>query len=158
MVESGPRDIGDQSDIVRRRAYSPVRDRVIETIRGEIREGIYLNGVLPSMDRLAARLDASRVTVRNALKSLEEEGLLRIRQGRGISVIIPEEPQENGSVEAQQNEVSAWTEELRWTFQDAIDRYAGFLSNPEISIDLKIRMSEIIQAQISLVEQAQQHA
>lgn len=64
--------------------YTSVSQRVREEIRRDLMTGVYRPGVfMPSMDKLAHKYDASRVTVRNALRALADEGLVTIRQGKG---------------------------------------------------------------------------
>ena len=62
-----------------------IRYRAIaEEIRRRVGTGDYAPGrVLPSESELVAEFDASRVTIRRALESLRDEGLLDARQGFG---------------------------------------------------------------------------
>jgi GntR family transcriptional regulator len=56
-------------------------------LRRRIREGLHPAGSrLPSIDELAQTFDVAPVTVRNAVALLEDEGLVRRRQGRGTFV------------------------------------------------------------------------
>src|SRR5258708_2941854 len=60
-----------------------IRNRLVLQIeRGELREG----DRLPSEPRLAENFGVSRATVREALRSLVDDGLLRRRQGSGTYV------------------------------------------------------------------------
>ena len=66
---------------------TPVADLVVRQIEDMIVQGILAEGArLPSERDLAARLDISRPKVRDALKALEEMGLLTIRHGEGTFV------------------------------------------------------------------------
>ncbi|MEO0669760.1 MAG: FadR/GntR family transcriptional regulator [Pseudomonadota bacterium] len=66
---------------------APVADLVVRQIEDMIVQGILAEGArLPSERDLAARLDISRPKVRDALKALEEMGLLTIRHGEGTFV------------------------------------------------------------------------
>lgn len=66
---------------------APVADLVVRQIEDMIVQGILAEGArLPSERELAARLDISRPKVRDALKQLEDLGLLVIRHGEGTFV------------------------------------------------------------------------
>ena len=66
---------------------TPVAGLVVRQIEDMIVQGILAEGArLPSERDLAARLDISRPKVRDALKALEEMGLLTIRHGEGTFV------------------------------------------------------------------------
>ena len=66
---------------------APVADLVVRQIEDMIVQGILAEGArLPSERDLAARLDISRPKVRDALKALEDMGLLTIRHGEGTFV------------------------------------------------------------------------
>jgi len=60
--------------------------RAKEVVRESIANGAFLDGLLPSEGRLADQLGVSRVTIREALRSLEEEGLITRRRGIGTRV------------------------------------------------------------------------
>jgi DNA-binding GntR family transcriptional regulator len=125
--------------------------RAGDSMRTDIRSGV-LVGRLPSMDILARTYGVSRVTMRKAMLYLQDEGLLNIKQGRGTSVTSfvtsLKEPQEG--------EARNFTNEFPDTFKEAVGHYIGFLVNPRIPRELKIRMIGIIDTQIGLVEQSQQ--
>lgn len=125
----------------------PIRMKVIDAIRTDVTSGAYV-GTLPSMDKLAERLGASRVTVRNALKYLEAEGLLRIRQGQGTFVNVPGE--------SQKSITRGFAREFPRDVNESIGHYLRFLSNSQIPEEIRVRTMQIINAQISLVEQSQQ--
>lgn len=59
--------------------------RVKERLQNGILDGAF-DGVLPSETELARQLGVSRPTVRNALQSLEEEGLITRRRGVGTLI------------------------------------------------------------------------
>ncbi|MCR9125171.1 MAG: GntR family transcriptional regulator [Rhodobacteraceae bacterium] len=62
--------------------------RVYLLLRDEIANGHYpVGSVLPSEDRLGKMYRVSRVTVRRALKSLTDDGLIEKRMGAGSTVI-----------------------------------------------------------------------
>ena len=125
----------------------PIRMKVIDSMRADITVGAYV-GSLPSMDILAERYGVSRVTLRSALKYLEAEGLVCIRQGHGTSVNVPGEPQKSIT--------RGFTREFPRDVNESIGHYLRFLSNSQISEETRVKMMQIINAQISLVEQSQQ--
>ena len=125
----------------------PIHRIARNSLRADIESGA-LAGQLPSMDKLAKKYDVSRVTIRNAMQYLQTEGLLTIRQGRGSFVNVPKESQESGT--------GHFRNEISDTFDKAVTHYAGFLINPNIPEDVKVRMIGIIDAQLGLVEQLQQ--
>jgi GntR family transcriptional repressor for pyruvate dehydrogenase complex len=62
-------------------------ESIAERIRGEILRGIYKPGErLPAERDLASRLSVNRGSVREALKKLEQLGLVTIRRGDGATV------------------------------------------------------------------------
>jgi GntR family transcriptional regulator len=57
---------------------------IADDLRARVAEGQYARGrVLPSESELSAEFDASRVTIRRALETLRDEGLIAARQGFG---------------------------------------------------------------------------
>lgn len=66
-----------------------VVDAVIEQLEGLIFGGLEPGEALPSEGELAAALGVSRLTVREATRTLEARGLLEIRQGRRPRVAPP---------------------------------------------------------------------
>lgn len=59
---------------------------IADTLAGEIRDGRFAEGRLPGEAELAARFHVARHTLRHALQSLQDEGLLRVERGRGMFV------------------------------------------------------------------------
>jgi GntR family transcriptional regulator len=58
--------------------------QIADELRGRVAAGMYAAGrVLPSEAELSAEFDASRVTIRRALETLRDEGLVDARQGFG---------------------------------------------------------------------------
>lgn len=69
------------------RSRLPLYDQVASELRQRIRDGYWATGgQLPNMDDLAQEFGVARVTVRQALNLLEEEGLIWRRQGKGTFV------------------------------------------------------------------------
>ena len=76
-----------QSSATQARAAGPLYLQVASTIRRRIETGAWAPGSrMPTLDELAAEFSMARVTVRQALALLEDEGLIRRHQGRGTFV------------------------------------------------------------------------
>lgn len=61
--------------------------QIAETLESDIREGVFAPGKqLPTEAELAGRFAVNRHTVRRGIAFLEQEGLLRVEQGRGTFV------------------------------------------------------------------------
>ncbi len=62
-------------------------ETVAEHLRRSILDGVFLPGeLLPSETELAERFRYSRLTVREAIKTLSSQGLVRVQQGMGTEV------------------------------------------------------------------------
>ncbi len=70
-------------------ATAPARhDAIADRLRSEILRGTYPAGVrLPAERDLASQLGANRSSVREALRKLEQNGLIEIRHGGGATVL-----------------------------------------------------------------------
>jgi len=62
---------------------SPLYKRIANEIAARVRQGLYKNGFLPGESEIGREFDASRITVRGALKVLEEAGLVEAIPGKG---------------------------------------------------------------------------
>jgi GntR family transcriptional regulator, transcriptional repressor for pyruvate dehydrogenase complex len=81
--------------VVRVAAGNAVFQLVFEELRQRIRRGEWLPGQrLPSIARLAEELHVSTGSVREALRSLQSIGLLKIEHGRGVFVLGARPPRE----------------------------------------------------------------
>jgi GntR family transcriptional regulator len=70
-----------------RRYTMPLYAQVASVLRCEIESGAWsLGEQLPAFEELADRFDVARATMRQAIELLEQEGLVRRRQGRGTFV------------------------------------------------------------------------
>ncbi len=70
-----------------RKRMGPLRLQIARELRADIEAGLYADGDhFPSESTLRAYYGVSRVTVRAALAILQEEGLLKRRQGSGTLV------------------------------------------------------------------------
>ena len=70
-----------------RRRPEPLWYQVEQAIRAIVKSGEWATGAqIPAEDRLCAMFGVSRITLRHALRNLEEHGLLRREHGRGTFV------------------------------------------------------------------------
>ncbi len=70
------------------RSSTPIWKSIQTQLRGEISDGIHQTGEkLPTEAELAKRFGVNRHTVRHAMKSLAEDGLVVSRRGAGVFVI-----------------------------------------------------------------------
>lgn len=68
----------------------PLYRQLADILREAIRRGDYRPGrLIPSETRLSQENEISRLTVRQAVDVLREEGLVRTVPGRGVMVIDP---------------------------------------------------------------------
>lgn len=75
------------NDLLQRDLGSPLHHRVFSVLRSGIVSGRYADGsYLPGEDVLTRQFGVSRATVRRAMQSLEAQGLIERRQGRGTRV------------------------------------------------------------------------
>src|SRR3546814_943740 len=72
---------------LQRRAGGALWRQIAETLEKDIREQVYEPGQrLPTEAELAERFSVNRHTVRRGIAFLEQEGVLRVEQGRGTFV------------------------------------------------------------------------
>jgi GntR family transcriptional regulator len=64
----------------------PLAVKVRDTILQAILDERFDNGRLPSEDELASMLNVSRTTIRTALHSLEQDGIITRRRALGTTV------------------------------------------------------------------------
>lgn len=67
-----------------RRSGVTIWHQIAEQLAAEIRDDRFPEGRLPSESELSARFGVNRHTLRQAVQSLQEQGLLRIERGRGM--------------------------------------------------------------------------
>ena len=116
-----------------------IRYRAIaEEIRRRVADGEYVPGrLVPSESELVAEFDVSRVTVRRALESLRDEGLLDARQGFGWFVAFEPLRQSLGrlaTIEAQLAEGGIRPERrvLEFGFERATRRVKEVLGSDQV--------------------------
>jgi GntR family transcriptional regulator len=75
-----------QDGRLRRLETRPLTSRAKDLLVESITRGAFADGWLPREDNLAAQIGVSRTTVRAALRSLEEEGLITRQRGVGTRI------------------------------------------------------------------------
>ena len=76
-----------------RQSRSPLYLQITEILRQSLSRGIWKPGeLLPTISVLAAKYSVAKITVRQAVKILEAEGLLESRRGRGTMALAPPQP------------------------------------------------------------------
>ncbi len=81
------RTVTVQPFVKTRQAGLPLYVQVVDHFRSHLTQGIWQPGdVLPALDVLTAQMGVARVTLRDAVKILSDEGLLRPERGRGTLV------------------------------------------------------------------------
>lgn len=82
-----------------RRDGTPLYLKVAEVMRQRILRDVWKTGeFLPTIDALMAEFQVARITVRQAVKILESEGLVEPRRGRGTTVLPHQSPRRPLSV------------------------------------------------------------
>ncbi|MFZ0041849.1 MAG: GntR family transcriptional regulator, partial [Solirubrobacteraceae bacterium] len=74
--------------ILRVGAGTSLTRQVLEAMLSAIQRGAFASGRLPPEDELARQLAVSRTTVRRALQSMEQIGLIERRPGRGTRLRV----------------------------------------------------------------------
>jgi DNA-binding GntR family transcriptional regulator len=77
-------------------------DEVVDVIRDRIYEGGYPPGAPIRQEQLAAELNVSRTPLREALRMLEREGLVKVAPGRGLRVVTADLPELLDAYEARE--------------------------------------------------------
>lgn len=73
-----------------RQSRSPLYLQIAEILRQDLDRDVWKTGeLLPTISELSAEYSVAKITVRQAVKILEEEGLLESRRGRGTTVLPP---------------------------------------------------------------------
>lgn len=73
-----------------RQSRAPLYLQITEILRQNLDRGTWQPGdLLPTISELSEKYSVAKVTIRQALKILEEEGLLESRRGRGTTVLPP---------------------------------------------------------------------
>lgn len=73
-----------------RQSRAPLYLQITEILRQNLDRGTWQPGdLLPTISELSEKYSVAKVTIRQALKILEEDGLLESRRGRGTTVLPP---------------------------------------------------------------------
>lgn len=73
-----------------RQSRAPLYLQITEILRQNLGRGIWKPGeLLPTITELSEKYSVAKITIRQALKILEEEGLVESRRGRGTTVLPP---------------------------------------------------------------------
>lgn len=71
-----------------RQGRSPLYLQLTEVLRQRLARGVWAEGEkLPTIEQLTSEYKVSKITVRQAIKILEEEGLVFAQRGRGTTVL-----------------------------------------------------------------------
>jgi GntR family transcriptional regulator len=93
--------------VLDRRSPVPLYRQIEELLRQWIEEGNYKPGdVLPSEPDLESQFEVSRITVRQAIAELVQEGLLERERGKGTFVREPK-------ITQKLNQISSWAETIQ---------------------------------------------
>src|SRR5918998_5830024 len=102
-------------------------EQIAERLAADIRSGLYAPGErLPSERELAKTLEVSRASVREALASLQLQGVVETRHGAGTFVVGP--PPSNG---AQHDASPSAVLEARLQLEPAVARLAAARAQPD---------------------------
>ena len=83
-----------------RQSRSPLYLQVAEILRQRLSRGVWVPGtLLPTLNELAAEFSVAKVTVRQAVMLLAEQGLLEAKRGRGTLVLARPEQDRKLNVE-----------------------------------------------------------
>lgn len=79
--------------MLERNTVTPLYHQIRDRLREELREGVFSPGErVPSEAELGARYGVSRITAKQAIQALVQEGLLYRQQGKGTFVSRPRVP------------------------------------------------------------------
>jgi DNA-binding GntR family transcriptional regulator len=80
----------DSAESIHWRSRVRLVDEVVDVIRDRIYDGRYAPGAPIRQEHLAAELNVSRTPLREALRMLEREGLVKATPGKGMRVVSAE--------------------------------------------------------------------
>ena len=112
----------------------PIYLQLREIIRNKIEEGEYLPGTaIPSENKLAETFGINRITVRNAVDALANEGILKRVQGKGVFVVGQKSEislEEHGGFisDASRNDSRILVKELQKSTREAGNKYANLFN------------------------------
>lgn len=91
-TQTPPEIFDDAIPVPRVGGGASLTQQVLEAMVRAIRLGSFASGRLPPEDELAKQLGVSRTTVRRALQSMEQIGLIERRPGRGTKLRVHAKP------------------------------------------------------------------
>ena len=110
-------------------AAEPLYARVHKELVGRIAAGLYpVGSLMPTEAELAGEFETSRFTVREALRTLTDEGYVERRQGMGTRVL---------SMRPQGGYAQSF-ESLQELFQIALDTFLVVLGHQEVVLDAEL--------------------
>jgi GntR family transcriptional regulator len=121
---------------------------IANAVRNRVAEGHYVPGrLLPSEAELSAEFDASRVTIRRALETLRDDGLIAARQGFGWFVATAPLRQTLGqlhTIEGQLSESGIVAERriIEFAFVAATERVREALSTDQVLQVKRVNMAD----------------
>ena len=92
MTQTRPDDFREGPPVPRIGTSASLTQQVLDAMVRAIRIGSFESGRLPPEDQLAQQLGVSRTTVRRALQSMEQIGLIERRPGRGTKLRVHAKP------------------------------------------------------------------
>ncbi|MCP3030938.1 UTRA domain-containing protein [Halobacillus sp. A1] len=116
---------------------APLYRRIAQKIKEDISEGIWKDGeAIPTELHLSEQYQASRVTVRQAIKVLVEEGLLERIQGSGTYV-------KEQKIERNIFDLLSFTEEMRRLGKEPVNKILKFqLIDPDDHVRKMLQLAE----------------
>jgi GntR family transcriptional regulator len=125
--------------VSRQSMVQQVRDAVVELLRNEeYTAGRYI----PSEQELAERFEASRATVREALKGLVQAGLLDCRHGKGYFVLSREAVFHKPITQLQS--VTDMMADMGYTVENRVLRVCEEMPTPQVRRELQLEDTQTI--------------
>ena len=125
--------------VARQSMVQQVRDAVIEMLR---KEEYTAGRYLPSEQELADRFEASRATVREALKGLVQAGLLDCRHGKGYFVLSRDDVFHKPITQLQS--VTDMMADLGYTVENRVLRVGEEIPTPQVRRELQLEDGQSI--------------
>lgn len=112
--------------------------QVAEALRARIEGGVYAPGdKLPTEQALVEKFGCSRTVIREAVATLRADGLLESRQGAGVYVLAPPQP-----------------DEVLTIFSHASDKIADIIEELELRIGIEVEAAGLAAARCSPAQEA----
>jgi len=111
-------------------------DEVVEVLRDRIYDGDYPPGTPIRQEQLAGELNVSRTPLREALRMLEREGLVKVAPGRGLRVVTADLGELLDAYEA----------------REMVDGLAARLAARRCDAETRARLEALVAAQAAALE------